>query len=142
TWEQYDLATSAFGPVSATRNNGANFRSLMPTTSPTRYFPKSNNVLNGTLTSPTDWETVYNIPRNMNFKVTVRDNNPDAAQQQTQSSLMKVDIGNEGPFKVTSTTVYNNTPGAVTWDVVNTNNAPYNVQNVKIDYTTDNGTTW
>lgn len=142
TWEQYDLATSAFGPVSATRNNGANFRSLMPTTSPTRYFPKFTNVLNGTLTSPTDWETVSNIPRTMNFKVTVRDNNPDAAQQQTQSSLMKVDIGNEGPFKVTSTTVYNNTPGAVTWDVVNTNNAPYNVQNVKIDYTTDNGTTW
>lgn len=142
TWEQYDLATSAFGPVSATRNNGANFRSLMPTPSPTRYFPKFTNVLNGTLTSPTDWETVSNIPRTMNFKVTVRDNNPDAAQQQTQSSLMKVDIGNEGPFKVTSTTVYNNTPGAVTWDVVNTNNAPYNVQNVKIDYTTDNGTTW
>ncbi|PXW18236.1 MULTISPECIES: reprolysin-like metallopeptidase [unclassified Chryseobacterium] len=142
TWEQYDLATSAFGPVSATRNNGANFRSLMPTNSPTRYFPKFTNVLNGTLTSAADWETVSNIPRTMNFKVTVRDNNPDAAQQQTQSSLMKVDIGNEGPFKVTSTTVYNNTPGAVTWDVVNTNNAPYNVQNVKIDYTTDNGTTW
>ncbi|MEN5307459.1 reprolysin-like metallopeptidase [Chryseobacterium cucumeris] len=142
TWEQYDLATSAFGLVSATRNNGANFRSLMPTTSPTRYFPKFTNVLNGTLTSASDWETVSNIPRTMNFKVTVRDNNPDAAQQQTQSSLMKVDIGNEGPFKVTSTTVYNNTPGAVTWDVVNTNNAPYNVQNVKIDYTTDNGTTW
>ncbi|WP_426478857.1 reprolysin-like metallopeptidase [Chryseobacterium sp. CBSDS_008] len=142
TWEQYDLATSAFGPVSATRNNGANFRSLMPTTSPTRYFPKFSNVINGTLTSAADWETVSNIPRTMNFKVTVRDNNPDFAQQQTQSSLMKVDIGNEGPFKVTSTTVYNNTPGAVTWDVVNTNNAPYNVQNVKIDYTTDNGTTW
>lgn len=142
TWEQYDLATSAFGPVSATRNNGANFRSLMPTNSPTRYFPKFTNVLNGALTSAADWETVSNIPRTMNFKVTVRDNNPDVAQQQTQSSLMKVDIGNEGPFKVTSTTVYNNTPGAVTWDVVNTNNAPYNVQNVKIDYTTDNGTTW
>lgn len=142
TWEQYDLTTSAFGPVSATRNNGANFRSIMPTNSPTRYFPKLSNVLNGTLTSAVDWETVSNIPRTMNFKVTVRDNNPDAAQQQTQSGLMKVDIGNEGPFKVTSTTVYNNTPGAVTWDVVNTNNAPYNVQNVKIDYTTDNGSTW
>ncbi len=142
TWEQYDLTTSAFGPVSATRNNGANFRSIMPTNSPTRYFPKLSNVLNGTLTSAVDWETVSNIPRTMNFKVTVRDNNPDAAQQQTQSGLMKVDIGNEGPFKVTSTTVYNNTSGAVTWDVVNTNNAPYNVQNVKIDYTTDNGSTW
>jgi hypothetical protein len=142
TWEQYDLTASAFGPVSATRNNGANFRSIMPTTSPTRYFPKLSNVINGTLTSTADWETVANVPRTMNFKVTVRDNNPNVNQQQTQSGLMQVDIGNEGPFKLTSTTVYNNTPGAITWDVVNTNNAPYNVQNVKIDYTTDNGATW
>ncbi|WP_254479246.1 hypothetical protein, partial [Salmonella enterica] len=37
---------------------------------------------------------------------------------------------------------YNNTPGAISWNVVNTNAAPYNVQNVKIDYTTDNGNTW
>lgn len=142
TWEQYDLATSVFGPVSPTRTNGANFRSIMPTTSPTRYFPKLSNVLDGTLTSTQDWETVSNVKREMNFKVTVRDNNPDPAQQQTQSTLAKVSVGAEGPFKVTSATVYNNTPGAITWDVVTTNTAPYNVENVKIDYTTDNGTTW
>lgn len=142
TWEQYDLATTTFGPVSPTRTNGANFRSVMPTVSPTRYFPKLSNVLEGTLTSTQDWETVSNVKRDMNFKVTVRDNNPDPAQQQTQSTLAKVSVGNDGPFKVTSATVYNNTPGAITWDVVNTNTAPYNVENVKIDYTTDNGTTW
>jgi hypothetical protein len=62
TWEQYDLtATSTFGPVSPTRTNGANFRSLMPTTSPTRYFPKLSNVLNGVLVSTADWETVSNV---------------------------------------------------------------------------------
>lgn len=142
TWEQYDLAASTFGPVNAARNNGANFRSLTPTTSPTRYLPKLSTVLNGTVSNATDFETVSNVPRTMNFKVTVRDNNQNISEQQTQSSLMKVDVGSDGPFKVTSTTVYNNTPAAITWDVVNTNNAPYNVQNVKIDYTTDNGTTW
>ncbi|ATL75913.1 propanediol utilization protein [Chryseobacterium piperi] len=142
TWEQYDLTSSAFGAVNAARNNGANFRSLMPSASSTRYFPKLSNVLNGFLTSTQDWETVSNVPRTMNFKVTVRDNNPDVTQQQTQSGLAKIQIGNEGPFKVTSTIVYNNTQGAITWDVVNTNSAPYNVQNVKIDYTTDNGNTW
>jgi hypothetical protein len=78
----------------------------------------------------------------MNFKVTVRDNNPNVTQQQTQSSAIKVTVGSDGPFKVTSTSAYNNTPGAISWNVVNTNAAPYNVQNVKIDYTTDNGTTW
>lgn len=142
TWEQYDLATSTFGPVSPTRTNGANFRSLMPTTSPTRYFPKLTNVLNGVLTSTQDWETVSNVQREMNFKVTVRDNNPTVSQQQTQSALAKVSVGSDGPFKVTSTAAYNNTAGAISWDIANTNAAPYNVQNVKIDYTTDNGNTW
>lgn len=142
TWEQYDLATSTFGPVSPNRTNGANFRSLMPTTSPTRYFPKLSNVLNGILVSTADWETVSNVSRDMNFKVTVRDNNPNVTQQQTQSSAIKVTVGSDGPFNVTSTSAYNNTPGAISWNVVNTNAAPYNVQNVKIDYTTDNGNTW
>ncbi len=35
-----------------------------------------------------------------------------------------------------------NTPTPIQWIVANTNAAPYNVANVKIDYTTDNGTTW
>lgn len=142
TWEQYDVSTTQFNNVDATRTNGANFRSLSPTASPTRYFPKLSSVLNGTLTSTQDWETVSNVAREMNFKVTVRDNNPVVTQQQTQSALATLQIGNDGPFKVTSPVVYNNTPGAITWDVVNTNTAPYNVQNVKIDYTTDNGSTW
>lgn len=142
TWEQYDLASVTFGPVSDTHNNGANFRSLMPTTSPTRYFPALADVLAGTLVNIPGWETVSNVPRTMNFKVTARDNHPVITQQQTQSSLIRLNVMNDGPFKVTSSTVYNNAPGAITWDVVNTNNAPYNVQNVKIDYTTDNGVNW
>jgi hypothetical protein len=142
TWEQYDIATTKFNNVDANRTNGANFRSLLPTNSPTRYFPKLSSVLNGNLTNAQDWETVSNVSREMNFKVTVRDNNPDIAQQQTQSSLVKINVGNDGPFKLSSSTVYNNTSGAITWDVANTNNTTYNVANVKIDYTTDNGNTW
>ncbi|MBL3546684.1 reprolysin-like metallopeptidase [Chryseobacterium sp. KMC2] len=142
TWEQYDISATKFNNLDATRTSGANFRSVTPTASPTRYFPKLSTVLNGTLTTVQDWELLPNVPRQLKFKVTVRDNNPDITQQQTQSSLVKLNVGNEGPFKVTSATVYNNLPGAVTWDVVNTNNAPYSVQNVKIDYTTDNGNTW
>nr|WP_315034325.1 zinc-dependent metalloprotease family protein [uncultured Chryseobacterium sp.] len=142
TWEQYDIAATKFNNVDANRNNGANFRSLLPTDSPTRYFPKLSSVLNGNLTNAQDWETVSNVGRAMTFKVTVRDNNPDVTQQQTQSSLVTLNVGNDGPFKLSSATVYNNTPGAIAWDVVNTNNSTYNVSNVKIDYTTDNGTTW
>lgn len=142
TWEQYDLAQATFGAVSATRRHGANFRSVMPSASPSRYFPLLSTVLNGSVSNIPGWETVANVPRGMRFKVTVRDNNPDITKQQTQSGRIDLEVGNDGPFKVTSTNVYNNTPGAITWDVVNTNNSTYNAQNVKIDYTTDNGTNW
>src|SRR5690606_20887652 len=47
-----------------------------------------------------------------------------------------------GPFVVTSLVGFNNIAGPLTWDVASTNAAPYNVANVKIDYTTNNGTSW
>src|SRR5690606_26889642 len=87
-------------------------------------------------------EAVSTVARVQNFRVTVRDNNADVAQKQTQNALQKVTISTNGPFKITSTKVYNNAPGPLTWDVVGTNAAPFNVANVKIDYTSDNGVTW
>lgn len=142
TWEQYDTATSPVTTVTGNNTTGAKFRSLTGSALPYRYFPKLSNVLNGNLSSATDWEAVSNVARTMNFRVLVRDNNQDITQQQTQIGAQKITVGNEGPFKVTSTKVYNNAPGAFTWDVVGTNAAPYNVANVKIDYTTDNGANW
>ncbi len=142
-WEQTDSATTTTTTANLGNNtNGPTFRSWNPTTSPTRYFPKLSTVLAGNLKSTADWEAVSTVARTTNFKVTVRDNNPDKAQQQTQYGSQRVIIGAAGPFKVTSTKVYNNAPGAFTWDVVGTTAAPYNVANVKIDYTTDNGATW
>lgn len=142
TWEQYDNATTAVRSVSPTSTSGPIFRSITGTSSPTRYFPKLPLVMQGTLTSQNDWETVSNVARTLNFRVTVRDNNPDVAQQQTQVAAQKITVANAGPFKITSNKVYNNAPGPFNWDVVGTNAAPFNVANVKIDYTLDNGTTW
>lgn len=141
-WEEYDAATSAVTTVTGNNTSGAKFRSLTSSTLPYRYFPKLSNVLAGTLSSATDWEAVSNVARTMNFRVTVRDNNPDIKQQQTQIGSQTITVGAAGPFKVNSTKVYNNSAGAFTWDVVGTDAAPYNVANVKIDYTTDNGTSW
>ncbi len=141
-WEEYDNASSSVTSVTGNNTSGPKFRSLMPTDNPTRYFPKLSSVLNGVLSSASDWEAVSNVARTMKFKVTVRDNNPDVTQQQTQASLVTLTVGSKGPFKVITDKVYNNIPSAVVWDVVDTNTAPYNVANVKIDYTTDNGETW
>lgn len=142
-WEQTDSATSTTSTSNLGNNtNGPTFRSWNPTTEPVRYFPKLSTVLAGNLKSTTDWEAVSTVARTTNYKVTVRDNNPDKTQQQTQYGTQRVVVGTAGPFKVTSTKVYNNVVAAFTWDPVGTTAAPYNVANVKIDYTTDNGNTW
>ncbi|WP_300670031.1 reprolysin-like metallopeptidase [Soonwooa sp.] len=142
TWEQYDAATAVVTSVTGDNIQGPKFRSITGTSSPTRYFPKESMVLAGSLSSATEWEAVSNVARPMNFRVTVRDNNPDVKQQQTQFGAQKVTVGNDGPFKVNTTKAYINGSSPIIWDVVNTSAAPYNVANVKIDFTKDNGTTW
>jgi len=142
SWEEYDLATSPVTTVMDNNTNGAKFRSLPPSNLPYRYFPKLSTVIGGNLSSGADWESVSNVARIMNFKVLVRDNNPNVTQQQTANSSQTITIGNDGPFKMTTAKVYNNVSSLITWDVVNTNLAPYNVSNVKIDYSSDQGSTW
>ncbi|SEW49004.1 Por secretion system C-terminal sorting domain-containing protein [Chryseobacterium wanjuense] len=143
TWEEYDSATSPVTTVTGNNTTGALFRSWTPTaTGNTRYFPKLSSVLAGNLTVPADWETVSNVARPTNFKLTVRDNNPVTTSQQTQSGLVTVTVSNDGPFKVNTPNAPHTVPATIQWTVANTAAAPYNAANVKVDYTTDNGTTW
>ncbi|CAA7391832.1 reprolysin-like metallopeptidase [Chryseobacterium fistulae] len=144
TWEQVDDAS-----VTINKNNvgntstGATFRSAAPTSSPIRYFPKLSSVMNGVLdNSNNTWESVSKVPRTTKFGVTVRDNNPDPEQQQTQSAEQTIIVGNDGPFQINTHYGASNGPSLIEWDVANTNTAPYNVANVKIDYTTDEGANW
>lgn len=141
TWEEMDNASTAVTTVTGNNTTGALFRSLSPTTNPTRYFPKFASVMAGNLTVPADWETVSNVARVTSFRVTVRDNNANVAEQQTQFANQKITVGAVGPFKVESSKVYNNATAPLTW-TKGTDVAPYNVANVKIDYTKDNGATW
>ncbi len=143
-WEQVDNAT-----VTINRNNigststGASFRSFVPTTSPTRYFPKLESVLSGVLDNANNgWESVSKVARTTKFAVTVRDNNPVATQQQSQFAEQTIVVGNDGPFKVNTTYANVGVAFPIEWDVAGTTAAPYSVANVKIDYTIDNGTTW
>ena len=143
TWEQVDNA-STFTTIDnlGTLTTGPNFRSWLPTANPARYFPKLSTVLDGNLKNTTDWEAVSTVARTTNFRITVRDNNSNVTQKQTQSALQKVTVHANGPFKVMSSVLFNDNAKPFLWDVVGTNAAPFNVANVKIDYTTDNGATW
>lgn len=135
-WEQVNNQSSTQPPVS-TSTGGPNYRSLLPTSSPVRYFPAFSSVLAGNLYPK--WEVTPDVARTLNFNVLVNDNK--ATGNQAAYDDMQVNVGNDGPFKITSTQVFSNTAGAFLWDVVNTNLAPYNVTNVKIDYST-NGSSW
>ena len=144
TWEEVDDATATIDKNNlGTTSSGASFRSFSPTTNPTRYFPKLSSVLAGVLdNSLNTWESVSMVPRTTKFAFTVRDNNVAANQQQTQYGEQTIVVGNDGPFKITTQYANNSVPTPINWDVANTMAAPYSVANVKIDYTTDNGTTW
>ncbi|MDH6251136.1 hypothetical protein M2347_000863 [Chryseobacterium sp. H1D6B] len=144
TWEEVDNASVVINKTNlGTTATGATFRSVAPSASPTRYFPKLSSVLSGVLDNSNDgWESVSMVPRTTNFTITARDNNANPAQQQTQSAQQTIVVGNDGPFKVNTAYAYTNAPTTLTWDVANTAVAPYNVTNVKIDYTTDNAATW
>ncbi|REC63204.1 propanediol utilization protein [Chryseobacterium pennae] len=150
TWEQNDSvddAASISGDSGWGYNpQGALTRSYFGTSSGRRYFPSLPIVMSGNLTNKTIWETVSYIPRTVNYAVTVRDQN--AMRPMVSSKEIATVIGNDGPFKfnglTASSILYKNANNVIQWEVANTNIAPYNSPNVKIEYTTDlvNGATW
>ena len=73
TWEQMDTEIVDMPPV-AESTGGPTFRSYEPITSDTRYFPRLSNILDGT--NGNTWEVLPVMDREMNFRVTVRDNAP------------------------------------------------------------------
>lgn len=104
-WEQNNDATTvgaASSYVSATKTNGPNFRSLDPTSTPVRYMPKLQSVLNNTLTA--DWESVNTNARTSQFTLTGRDNvaGPGTAGQTGTAACTITTSGTIGPFNVTS----------------------------------------
>ena len=138
TWEQYDLGSA--GLPTETTISGPLVRSFEGTSSPVRYVPRLSDVINNGGTSTT-WEKLAMVNRNINFKLTVRDN--DAVGGQTDSDQMTATVTTAaGPFIVTS----QNVPGqtwdvgttqTVTWDVAGTTGNGVNEANVNILLSTD-----
>ncbi len=154
TWEQINPSKIAGGVGKTTTANdygtpqiignntsGANFRSWLPTSEPTRYFPKLSTVLGGAVKNVNDFEAVSTVAKTTNFRVTVRDNKP-GGQAQTSFANQVITVGSASAFTVStaSGTVYS--PVTINWVVSGTTATPYNVANVKIDFTADNGVTW
>lgn len=156
-WEETDSGLVNYTNFGPTLTSGPMNRSLPPTTSPNRYIPRLSSVLNGDIeqTNPglgSDWETVANVHRFLNWALTVRDrntSNPSGGQSSYDTMQIEVLAGTVGqpvgPFEVTSQAtsgiswVQGNTE-TITWNVANTNDvAGINTQFVNILLSTDDG---
>ena len=146
-------------------------RAYSPVKSPQRTFPSTAFILNPqnnatpgenqpglfyTGTHPTGFpgatcptgqtciigERLPTIARTMNFRVSVRDLRGGVVDAGTVITV----VNTPGAFRLTSfdnaSTVAGNSQQTVTWNVVNTNQAPINCANVAIKLSTDGGLTF
>lgn len=139
TWEQYDLGPA--GVPSNTTVSGPLVRSFQGTGAPVRYIPRFEDVLNNGGVSTT-WEKLVSVGRDINYKLTVRDNGFSGGQVAVDE-MKATTIATAGPFLVTSQNA-NETLGAgamaeITWDVANTDQAPINTSHVNILLSIDGG---
>jgi uncharacterized repeat protein (TIGR01451 family) len=143
-WEQFDLGTTQ---TANTPNPGLLyplFRSVNPTTDPTRLLPRLERILG----LPSDANEVLpatNWPSGtpMTFRLTVRDN--AAGGGGTQSADINLTVSDSGSaFAVTSPSVAGTDwvcgeTRSVTWNVAGTSAAPVSCPQVQLDLSADGG---
>jgi subtilisin-like proprotein convertase family protein len=131
-WEQIDANPSV--PLGEPFGGCPLFRSFRSTSNPIRLFPNQINIFNKVWDDNKELLPTYT--RNMNFRFTIRDNNPMAPAVAMSDIKFKVS-GNAGPFIVTTPDVADTKYIAgqtypITWDVANTDKAPVNAEYVDI----------
>jgi len=144
SWEQVDASELDDGIDNINIGDeisGASFRSWPAVTSPTRYFPKLATVLGGAVKNIVDFEAASTVARTTHYRVTVRDNKI-GGHAQTAYATQTIVVGSANAFTVNSSSLTPNTNSNVSWVPSGTTASPYNVSNVKIDYTFDGGATW
>lgn len=143
-WEQVDAWESGSNTLPRTTSaKGPLFRTFNYASAKVRAFPSDTTVLRGA--TGWKWESLAGVDRDLNFRLTVRDNHEGGGNNKSDNVLIRVTSA-AGPFKITSP----NTPVSwavgtsktITWDVANTNLAPVNCANVKIVLSTNGGRTF
>jgi chitodextrinase len=147
-WEEMDLGTATTAAPLATAISGPIFRSYLPTTSSTRYFPRMATVLSGqTTTAGTEipWEVLPGVARTLNFRLTVRDNRVGGPANNSDDVIVSVN-GIAGPFAISSPNMAisytGGTTQTITWNVAGTTANGVNCANVDILLSTDGGQTF
>jgi subtilisin-like proprotein convertase family protein len=139
-WEQYDNDGTYAQPPLSTNPGGPVFRTNFPVNDPTRTFPNLEAVINNE--TPT-WEVLPSVGRQLDFRLTVRDNSTLGGQTDQDDTIITVS-GSAGPFLVSSPNTgseiwYAGETKTVTWNVNNTASLS---ANVNILLSTDGGYTY
>ncbi len=142
-WEQMDENNASTTNPSVNATSGVAFRSFNPTTDTKRYFPRLSTIKTGA--TSWQWEAVPNVARNLNFRLTVRDNQAGGGTNNSDDMVVTVN-GTAGPFVVnspnTNVTWNAGTTQTVTWNVAGTTGNGVNAANVDIFLSTDGGDTY
>lgn len=142
-WEQYNRGSSIALASTPSTGTPPLFVSLPPSNSPTRWFPRLSFVVSNANSA---LEKLPTYTRAMDFRVTVRDNQPNGggvSYQQVNYDATAL----SGPFLVSNPNtnqVQWATDSLVTiaWDVANTDQTPVNCSQVNILLSTDGGYTY
>ncbi|MBT8230908.1 MAG: hypothetical protein KJO50_11655, partial [Bacteroidia bacterium] len=104
-WEGYDEdginMTDTHGKIgqdAANTSDAPLWRSFPPTSDPTRYFPRIENVKDN---NRSDFEVLPNRARAMKMRLTVRDNNPEGGAVDWEQISINVE-STMGPLQVTA----------------------------------------
>lgn len=143
-WEQIDVRENGSNTLPKTNSTtGPLFRTYNYGTAKVRSFPSDTTVLRGA--TGWKWESLSGVDRDLNFRLTVRDNHAGGGNNKSDNVLIKVTSA-AGPFKITApNTAVSWAAGStqtITWDVANSNLAPVNCANVKIVLSTNGGKTF
>ncbi len=140
-WEQMDNEVAIMPPISE-NPAGPAFRSFPPSPAAERYFPKLEDLLEN---RSSEWEALPNVGRKLNFRLTVRDNQPGSGCTASEDVQVTVDP-NAGPFVVTSPNTATAWEGgsqqSIAWSVAGTNTGAVKCTHVDILLSLDGGHTY
>ncbi len=147
-WEQYQSGHRNFQndpwDLDQPELNEPLFRSVPPTSDPTRYFPALPRIVNGTSYL---WEQLPDYERELKFRFNVRDNAPqNGGTSWADLTVRVIDNSASGRFQFTNfinpQTIEAGGYTELRWNVAATDTAPFNTHFVDIFMSTDGGLTF
>ncbi|MCB0685072.1 MAG: proprotein convertase P-domain-containing protein [Saprospiraceae bacterium] len=143
-WEQFDAGVGAasLSPIEDPKGDAPIFRSLPPSTSPTRYLPALNKILSGNFDNS---EVLPTYDRKLTFRVTGRDQKEGGGGVSWDEVIFRA-TQSAGPFQIIDSsipdTLFAGAYHEFQWDVANTQLFPVNCQVVDIKLSVDGGLTY